>query len=225
MLTFKNIKKLNLYNSLDTLKILTFWKIIQDKCILYLDFDYYDGKKYTNDQKHEIEQLWHRLYDEYYLLINDAQSKAKIDKTFKEGNTVDLIKQLKSNADFLTNLYENEKLVKSKEDAKIIVKHTQSTYKRLENLDKRIKLKYFESIPDNIKVLNKYINALINQYNRNADINKDSVNNEINNIYKVVASAESWLERNLIINDMVCSHWVAIMEQVKNKQKAGKNGK
>jgi hypothetical protein len=41
-----------------------------------------------------------------------------------------------------------------------------------------------------------------------------------------VASAESWLERTLPIDDIVVTRWISYQKQIKDKQKAQqKNGK
>lgn len=212
---------LKLYRSLDTLKILTFWKIIQDKNILLLDFDYFDGKKYSNKQKFEIEQLWTRLYDEYYILNNDPKSKYKIDKTFKELRLRELIELIKYNYDFLLSLKRGYGIV---DDADIL-KYEQECYKRLKELDKRIKPKFFDGIDANLEYLNKFMSSLINTYNREVKDNESNVKSEINNVYEVVASVESWLERSLPIDDITVIRWLAYEKQVKDKQKAQKNGK
>lgn len=221
MRIFRNTKTLNLYKSLDTLKILTFWKIIQDKNILLLDFDYYDGKEYSNKDNQEIEQLWTRLYDEYYVLHNDPKSKHKIDKTFKELRLRELIELIKYNYDFLISLKKGYGIVEDED----IMRYEQECYARLKGLDKRIKINNFDGIESNLKYLSKFINSLINTYNREVKDNEKAVNNEVKNVYDVVASVESWLERSLPIEDITVTRWLAYEQQVKNKQKAHKNGK
>jgi len=223
MRIFRNIEQLKLYKSLDTLKILTFWKIIQDKNILLLDFDYFEGKKYSDKQKNEIEQLWNRLYDEYYVLIDDPKSRHKMDKSFKEFILRSKINDIRHYIDFLISLLKGVGYV----EYEVIMKYEQEAYKSIKLIDSRIKLDLFGGINNNIEYLNKFMNGLINKYNIDINSNNDkTVAKEINNVYEVVASAESWLERSLKIDDMVVAHWIAIEKQVKQKQKASlKNGK
>lgn len=218
MLTFRNTT-LNYYKSLDTLKILLYWKIIKEKNILLLDFDYYDGKKYTDDQKNELEATWWRLYDEFYLLSNDAKSKIKISKSFDELKLRDKITQIKHNYDYLITLKSYVGLVTDKQ----LSEYEQATYNRLKIIDKRIKPLYFEGIEANLKNLDRVLKSLINQYNASHKENNKEVSKAIENVYDIVASAESWLERSIPIDDMVCSHWIAIENQVKQKAKAVKN--
>ena len=171
MRIFQSTRKLNLYRSLDTLKILTFWKMIKEKRILYLDFDYFDGKKYTDDEINEMEQLWNRLYDEYYILNDDSKSKAQVDKTFKELYNLDLINIIKMNCDFLQRLKQGIGLVPDE----MITQKEQEVYSIIKRLDKRIKIKHFDGIDENIKYLSKYINALLNSYNQDVANNKKTV--------------------------------------------------
>lgn len=219
MLTYRNTKPINYYKSLDKLKILTFWQIIKEKNILLLDFDYTDGKKYSQEQLQDIEQTWLRLYDEYYVLLDDSHSKHKMDKTFSELKLRDKINQIKNNYDFLVTLKGYVGLLPDKD----IAKYEQETYNTITNIDKRIKPKFFDGIDANLIILDRVLKSLINKYNIEHKTNIKEVQKEIDNVYDVVANAESWLERNLNINDMVVSHWIAIQKQIKQKQKALKN--
>ncbi|NRA92160.1 MAG: hypothetical protein HRU26_05650 [Psychroserpens sp.] len=187
--------------------------------MLLLDFDYFDGKKYTEEQKNELELTWLRLYDEYYVMLDDSKSKFKMNKTFDELKLRDKINQIKNNYDFLVMICGYVGQMPND----MLDQYIQETYKRLIKIDKRIKPKFFDPVTDNLKMLDRFINSLINTYNQVHKDNVKSVESEINNVYDVVANAESWLERNLNINDMVVSHWIAIEKQVKQKQKAVKN--
>lgn len=223
MRIFQSTRTLNLYKSLDTLKILTFWKIIQDKNILLLDKDYKENKKYSDSDLEHISNVWESLYDQYYELKNDSKSKVKLSKSFKELEVRNKIKHIKNYIDFLYSLKKGSLIV----DKETIIKYEQQVYSDLKLLDKRIKPKLFEGIDANIEYLSKFLNALINTYNRDNEDVKKEVEKQINNVYEVVANAESWLApQTIFINDMVVSHWIAIEKMIENKQKAHqKNGK
>lgn len=216
MLTYRNTKPINYYKSLDKLKILTFWQIIKEKNILLLDFDYEDGKKYSQDQLQEIEQTWLRLYDEYYVLLDDSQSKHKMDKTFNELKLRDKINQIKNNYDFLVTLKGYIGLLPDND----ISKYEQETYNTIIKIDKRIKPKLFDGIDVNLNILDRVLKSLINKYNFEHKTNAKEVEKEIENVYDVVANAESWLERSIPIDDIVVTRWISYQKQVRDKQKA-----
>jgi hypothetical protein len=216
MLIYRNIK---LINSLDNLKILTFWKILKDKNVLLLDAEYKEGKKYSKSQLNEMQNTWLKLYDEYYVLLDDSKSRSNMSKTFNELQLRDKINQIKYNYDFLVNLLKCENDIN-------VSKYEQETYARLKLIDKRIKPKYFEGIQANLDNLNRVIKSLVNKYNIEHKENQNNVQKEIDNVYDVVASAESWLERTLPIDDIVVTRWISYQKQIKDKQKAQqKNGK
>jgi hypothetical protein len=216
MLIYRNIK---LINSLDNLKILTFWKILKDKNVLLLDAEYKEGKKYSKGQLNEMQNTWLKLYDEYYVLLDDSKSRSNMSKTFNELQLRDKINQIKYNYDFLVSLLKCENDID-------VSKYEQETYARLKVIDKRIKPKYFEGIQANLDNLNRVIKSLVNKYNIEHKENQSNVQKEIDNVYDVVASAESWLERTLPIDDIVVTRWISYQKQIKDKQKAQqKNGK
>lgn len=197
---------------MDELPILRYWKIIKNQNIYLLDKDYFEGKVYDNKKQKEINEIWERLYDEYFSLTDDTSSKAKLKKVFEDFKLKNKIKQVKDNIDFLEILKQYQGVD--------TIEFEQHTYKRIELIDSRIKCKPFE---DNIPYLKKVINSLINTYNLTVKDNSEEVLKQIGNVYEVVANAESWLDRNLDVNNMVTSHWIAIEKQVKQKQKAQQN--
>jgi hypothetical protein len=198
---------------------LIFWQILKDKNVLLLDSEYKEGKKYSKAQLNEMQETWLRLYDEYYVLLDDSQSRAKMKNTFSELELRDKINQIKYNYDFLVNLLKCENDID-------VSKYEQETYARLKLIDKRIKPKYFEGIQANLDNLNRVIKSLVNKYNTEHKNNTKAVEKEIQNVYDVVASAESWLERTLPIDDIVVTRWISYQKQIKDKQKAHqKNGK
>ena len=225
MLTFQSTTQIKYAKSLDNLKILTFWDIIKTKNLFLLDFDYNDSKEYSKKQSKEMVNTWSTLYDEYYVLTEDPTSRAKMSKTFDELKLRTKINQVKNNYEFLLQLLEfrGDFL---EEDFK---KYEQETYARLIIVERKIKPLYLDGVEANLNMLDKVLKALVNKYNQEHKEEVDKlkqVDKEISNVYDVVASAESWLERNLDINTMVVSHWVALQKQIKNKQKAQqKNGK
>lgn len=219
MRIFRNLTdKLHLYKSLDSLKILTFWRIIKEKNACLLDFDYKEGKKYTVAQQKEIEDTWLRLYDEYFVLRDNSKNKMQLIKSFDELNLREKITQIKNNAEFLNSLKGYVGLVPDE----YLESYEQQIYKVVKKIEPKINLKLFEGVDVNLKILERVLSSYINRYNQEHKQREKVVEKEVDNVYEVVASAESWLNRSLNIDDMVTSHWIAIEKQVENKQKAEK---
>lgn len=223
MRIFPNLRdKLELFDSLDTLKILLFWEITRSKNALLLDINYSKTKKYTQNELQICEDLWLKLFDEYYVLRQNEDAKANLIKSFDEMKLREKISQIKNAIDFLETIKKQIGFI-SNED---IIKYEQECYAMLKKIDKRIKPLFFEGIDSNIINLGKVLKSLINQYNIAFKEKEKAVKKEVKNVYEVVANAESWLERSLDVENMVVSRWIAYERQVSDKQKAQqKNGK
>ena len=224
MLTLKNTKKLNLYKSLDSLKILTFWKILETKNACLLDFDYSIDKKYTQDQQHEIELTWLRLYDEFFVLRDDKGSKADIDKGFEELKIKSQILNVSHNYNYLIKIAEFSVFLKPK-DVEKRIKETYDRLKGLYGIGNKLNIDYNASLEINLKTLERVINSLQNTYNLNFKESEKAVKQEIKNVYDIVAIAEDELNRHIPIEDIVCTRWLSYEKQVNEKQrKRSKDG-
>lgn len=218
MLTSKNTTKLHLYRSLDKLKILTFWKILEDQNACLLDFDYHDEKKYNDEDKVDIEQTFIRLYDEFYVLRDNTQHKHEIDKGFDD---------LKIDGQIL-NIYQNkEALIKLKDfvgllDDSFIKENEIIVYNRIKSLHeigRKIKINQVNDIDTNIKILDRVLSSLENTKNLNSDNRKKAIESEKKNVYEIVGIVEAELNRNLPIDDIVCSRWIVYENQALEKRR------
>lgn len=208
--------KLSLYDSLDTLKILTFWSISKDKNVLLLDKNYFIGKKYNQKDIDLCEQTWLKLFDEHYTLRNSQDAKTNLVKSFNELKQKEKITQVSNAIEFLQNIKKNVGFI----DNESLIKYEQECYALLTKIDKRIKPLFFDGVDANIVNLGKVLKSMINKYNLDFNEKDKQVKKEIQNVYDVVANAESWLDRHLDVENMSVSRWIAYENQIQEKQKA-----
>lgn len=223
MRIFQNLTdKIKVFDSLDTLKILLFWEITRSKTALLLDKNYSKTKKYSKRDVELCERTWLKLFDEYFILRQNQETKGNLLKSFDELKLREKITQINNAIEFLETLKKQIGFI-SNED---IIKYEQELYATLKKIDNRIKPLLFDGIDANIINLGKVLKSLINKYNIEFKEKEKAVKKEIKNVYEVVANAESWLERSLDVENMVVSRWIAYEKQVADKQKAQlKNGK
>lgn len=223
MRIFPNLTaKIKLFDSLDTLKILLFWEITRSKNALLLDENYSKNKKYSQKDVELCEQTWLKLFDEYYVLRQNQETKGNLLKSFDELKLREKITQINNAIEFLETLKSQIGFI-SNED---IIKYEQELYATLKKIDNRIKPLFFEGIDANIINLGKVLKSLINKYNIEFKEKDKVIKKEVKNVYEVVVNAESWLERTLDVENMVVSRWIAYEKQIADKQKAQiKNGK
>lgn len=221
MHTLENITKNKYFKSLDTLNILKFWDIIRDKNIFLLDSEYYDGKEYTKDQQNELSKIWELLYDEYFVLRNDSISKAELKKSFDAL----VLKAKIENLNFCLEALKDLKQIQGYLTQKEILNKRVSLYNTLTKIHSKIKYQYFNSVELDIDYILKFKNSLQNSYNFNHKKPKKVQDEQIKNVFDIVASVESWLERSLPIDSISVSRWLAYEKQVIKKQKSQSNGK
>src|SRR5690348_4844742 len=66
--------------NLESLKIVTFWKIVETNDVELLDAKYKHGNKYSNEQIIYLNSYWVKLYDEFYNLRNNKSGKYLMNK-------------------------------------------------------------------------------------------------------------------------------------------------
>lgn len=218
---FKNTKKLHLYKSLDKLKILTFWKILETQNACLLDFDWNENKKYSPEDQYEIEQTFIRLYDEFYLLRDNNQHKHEIDKGFDELQIDGQILNIYQNKEALIKFNDFKGLVPDEfinENAELIYKRL----KGLQGIGSKIKVSSSKTIEENITMLDRVLNSLENTKNLNKGKRKKAIEQEKKNVFEIVGFVEAELNRNLPINDIVCSQWIVYENQALERLKQRK---
>lgn len=216
-------RSLTVSDDLDKLNILTFWQILKDNNALLLDVNYKDGKRYANKEETRLNELFSTLYDQYFTLRDDGRGKFLLKSKLEEIKLVRTIKQLKENAEFLLILKRYEGLYKEID----VSKHELNTYKRIKRISRRIKIKELMGLDYNLKVIDGYMSALANRLNEVKSKVEVKHQKEVINFYDTVANAESWLERNLPIEKISVTRWLAYEKQIQKKaesQRKIKNG-
>lgn len=218
-------KKLQLYKSLDTLSILTFWNVLKDKNVLLIDLNYQEGKKYKENQLQEIQETWLRLYDEYFVLRDDSKSVDGLKKGFEKLKISTEIIDVKNNYDFLVYLKSIQPHL-PKED---FLKHEQKRYASIKLINSKIKLDLFGGIDSNLNVLTRVLNSMQNTYNiyhKQQDKKIDDQIKYVHNVYDDVTNMEGWLGKDTIpIESVVVSKWISYEKtrdiKIKNSKKNG----
>ena len=214
---------MELINSLDKLRIILFWDILKEQNYFLLDLNYSKDKKYSEDEKEQILNIWYRLYDEYYQLKNDQKAKLFLSKAFNEMKLKIKIENITNTANFLVDLENHYKDVLEHDQ---FYEYESKLYSLIKELEPRIKLKYFDGIPANLKIIQSVVNALTTSLTLMQKKTSEKIENEITNIYKVVANVEQILDRSIPnINEISVMQWLAYEEIADNKVKAIKNGK
>lgn len=207
MLIFRNLKS---YDSLDTLKILTFWKINQTGNVFLLDKDFFEGKLYTEKESLHVQETWLRLQDEYYKIQNDPKQRAKM-RTAKES----LILQFKVKT--LVNLLKSYEMFfqySSLLNTKEYVEKENEIFELFKELGYSKKVNPFLSPSEKLDLVTRYTKAVIGKYQRTKENTQKGAKDEINNLYVQVVSIERIIERPIPnIEKITVMQWIAYEKQ------------
>lgn len=222
MLIFRNLK---VYDSLDTLKIITFWKINQTGNIYLLDKNFFEGKLYTNKEVIYIQELWLRLQDEYYKLQNDPKQRAKL-RTSKERmllmfKTQTIIHHL----GFYERFFKYSELL----DTKKFLEQEAELFNIFTKLGLNKKINPLALPQEKLRIVQKYTEAVIARLKRLQNEVEEDSKEEIQNIYSQVVSIEKIIDRPIPnIEEISVMQWIAYEQQAKEiiqAQKRANNGK
>ena len=214
---------MEILNSLDKLKIILFWEILKEHNCYVLDVNYSKDKKYNDAESEKIVNIWYQLYDDYYKLKNDQKAKLFLSKAINEMKLRVKIDNIVSTANFLIDLENHYKEILEDEQ---FYEYEVQLYGLIKELEPKIKFRYFDGIPANIKTIQSVINALTTQLTLMQKKSEKVIEEEVQNVYKVVARVEQILERSIPnINEISVMQWLAYEEIANEKIKSIKNGK
>ena len=178
------------FNTLDDLKIIPFLKIMQEGNVLLLDSEYTTEKNYTDEEITQLNELWLKLYDEYFELKNDGLARTYLTNQHKVFNLEFKIVTLSKFHDILANIQEyqhNEKVAEIKLNCVNEVK----------KLAPRLKINIFDDVLTLCTKIQGVIKALTNELGTIKVNQEKRVEKQKANVYDVVANVEQVLERSL----------------------------
>lgn len=221
-LTFQSLK---VYDSLEVLKILTFWKINKTGNVFLLDKDFFEGKLYTEKESLHVQETWLRLQDEYYKIQNDPKQRAKI-RVSKERMLLQFkVQTLISHLEFYERFFKYADLL----DTKSYVEQENKLFELFKELGLNKKVSPFASQEEKLNIVSRYVNSVFGKLKRlNKEVEKES-GEQIDNMYIQVVSIEKVIERPIPnIESITVMQWIAYEQQANEIIKAHKkvnNGK
>ena len=222
MLIFRNLQ---VYSSLDELKIITFWKIIQNGNIFLLDKNHSEKRMYKDKELNYLLEVWNKLYDDYYKLQDDPKQRAKMTKS-KESITLKFKVKTLIN---LLNSYEVFFRYGSLLNTKEYVEKENEIFELFKELGFTQKISPFSTTKERLDLVTRYTKAVVGKYNRLQKEVESGTQKQIDNMYIQVVSIERVIERPIPnIENITVMQWIAYEKQANDiiqAQKKLSNGK
>lgn len=209
--------KINIIDSLDVLKILVFWDILKTGNKMMLDANYEKGKEYAPDQVEYANVIWESLYDDYFAKRKDGKSAIYLRELNSANVLRGKIQLLENSRDFLTTLKQNRNYIKAGDFNKLLESQKTSISKLQQGIIIPVR------IEDVLLFLNRLIGSLVTKFKAAVKNVERETNDNVQNVFEVVANVGTGLNLQLNVHDMVVSEWVAYEKMY--IKKTAKNGK
>ena len=206
------------YQNLKSINILLWNEVIETQNVALLDTNYNENKKYNKKESIYLSELFTKLYDDYFLALNNRKAKANLEQSqekivmsFKIIVLEDAIKTL----DFIRR---NQQVLKD------YLSKEQRVYDSIKLIAKNVQFKPFNTIKENIEILLKVLKSNNLEYQRKFGDDKEATNYPFE---KQVADVEQVLGRSLDVANCNVMQWLAYINKVQDiiKQNEKQNGK
>lgn len=210
------------YKGLSELPILTFWKITETGDHRFIDKLYKEDKFYSEAHLAQLADAFMKCYDEYFVIKNDEKSRKALGDKIKEFFYILSINYVGEGFRMLLWTLNNKDLFNGDD----YEKRLQDVYDLIEKAS-GVKINRAKTEQENIKQIERVLSAMISKHNRNMADKKSEIKEQINNVYKVVASVSKILDIQLNVQNMSVQEWLAyeeIAQETIKQQKQSRNG-
>lgn len=219
-LYYKLIKTSNIgiYPNLKSINIVLWNDIIENQNVALLDTKYFEGKKYNKKESILLNEAFTKLYDEYFLLLNNRKAKSNLERSQEKivmSFKIIVLQECINKLDFIKR---NQHVLKD------CLGKEQRICNVVKLVAKNVQLKPFNTISENIEVLTKVLKSNELEYQRKFGDDKENINYPFE---KQVADVEQILNRSLDLKNCSVTQWLAYINKVQDiiKQNEKANGK
>lgn len=209
---------IGIYPNLKSINIVLWNDIIETQNVALLDINYYESKKYNKKESILLNEAFTKLYDEYFLLLNNRKAKSNLERSQEKIVMSFKIIVLEDAVRTLAFIKRNQHVLKD------YISKERKVYESVKIVAKNVQLKPFNTISENIEVLTKVLKSNELEYQRKFGDDKETANYPFE---KQVADVEQILNRSLDLKNCSVTQWLAYINKVQDiiKQNEKTNGK
>lgn len=212
--------RVTFYKSLYKLNILRFLEIAKTSNYCLLDVEHNDYRVYSKSQKNRALEQWMMMYDEYFIVRDDSDSKQELVKMFERdalkgkigllGNVIKAMESLKKTEHILPRMEVHELKeqflteVTKHVNSKVIIARLQPTELIIEDLC-RMRM------------------GLQNTFNLYYKSKETVFEDQVDNVYRVMAHINQWIDGILPRPDQMCVMEFLEYERICLKRQAAAN--
>lgn len=200
------LKNIIIFQNLRQINIVLWNDIIESGNILLLDKNYSTDTKYNRYQIESLDEQFKNLYDAYFLALNNRKAKAQLEKSQEKVVMSLKVIVLKDALNTLCFIRDNQRFLKdylSKEN---------KVYQTVKTVVKNVNFKQFNTLQENIDVLEKVFKSVSMEFERKFESEKEIKKNYT--FEKQVADVEQVLGRSLDIAKCNVIQWIEYINKV-----------
>ncbi len=214
--------KLNslIFQNLESLKVIQFWRIVKTDEVQLLDLEYNPKKKYSEEELSELNKRWKLLYDEFFDLRQNKSGKYLMEKTF----------ELRKISAFLERLYDMEhrailliELEENKELSAFVAKRITNIILEFKALYPKVKLDTLSNPRETLSILQQVIKSQTNIYDEKLGAKDNTVKKQEDTVHTVASKMGKALGYNLHVNDMTCLEFLGHENALIDSEKSSQN--
>lgn len=219
----KTSESFTIFQSLKSIKLFLWDEILETNNLALLDVNYSPDKTYTPEELAILKDSFSKLYDDYFLKLNNKRQKAEMSKTEARIALVFKMSILNEAVNTLVFINNNAKYLKDyiKKEAKV--------YDTIRTVLPKFKTDNFSSIADNIDKVKRILTTLELEYERKYGL-ESYTDQKKNSLYKDIVAVEQVLGRAIDAETCNVDKWIEYLNKAheiaeNNNKETLKNGK
>lgn len=204
--------------SLELLKVVQFWKIVETNNIESLNINHKTGVKYSEEQIILLAEHWKNLYDDFYDRRNSKSGKYTFAKNIEIARLsliLDILGDIENRLIILNNM------VGSKELIVFVTIRLNEAIEDLKKLHPKVKVPMFSTPLEVLTIVQSVIKAQTNIFDEKVGVVEKTVAKQKETIFDIIAIMSKILGYRLDVSTMSCMEFIghenAINSMSKNK--------
>jgi len=185
----QNQQSISIFQNLKQINIALWYDILEENNVKLLDKNYTEDKKYSELEIIQLNDTFLRLYDLFFEKLNNEYSKSSLQESQDKINIISKIALLEEAVKTLLFIKQNYNLIDKP------IEKEKKIYDTVKILSKYVNFKDFNTIDENIEIINKIILSLESGYtrkygndNEEQNKNKYSLEEQLFDIGQIITS-------------------------------------
>lgn len=201
---------MHIFQNLDDLKIMLLFKILKSNSYELMDKNYYEGKKYTDEQSTLLHETYFKLFDEFSVNRKDKRGLFLMQKNFK-------LIQMSLMFEILYDI-ERRIILLMQIDLDLldlfVETRRREIIKDFSRLYPKVQINLFSDLSEILTVVQQVIKSQTNIFDEKSGVKEKQIAKQEQTIHYIVSRMSKNLGVALDVNSMSCNEFIAWEEVI-----------